>query len=244
MSIASPARPFVALKSTNRLSGVTGTPVRTRAMPPPTSSTRLPPRYTVICAPWKSLPAASVSSSSVTMRSSSAASMPAAPGSTSGSSRQTFIASSARAAAYYQRALWGMRHATGAGEFADRVRVTHVESISGGREGASMSIGTRSAAEFFGTFWLVLGGCGAAVISAGFPQLGIGFLGVALAFGLTVVTGAYALGHISGAHFNPAITFGLAASRRFPGSEVLPYIAAQVGGGILAAMVLYLIASG
>ncbi|HEX5067973.1 MAG TPA: aquaporin Z [Myxococcota bacterium] len=107
-----------------------------------------------------------------------------------------------------------------------------------------MSIGTRSAAEFFGTFWLVLGGCGAAVISAGFPGLGIGFLGVALAFGLTVVTMAYAVGHISGAHFNPAITFGLAASRRFPASEILPYIAAQVGGGLLAAMVLYLIASG
>ena len=107
-----------------------------------------------------------------------------------------------------------------------------------------MSIGTRSAAEFFGTFWLVLGGCGSAVISAGFPGLGIGFLGVALAFGLTVVTMAYAVGHISGAHFNPAITFGLAAARRFPGSEVVPYIAAQVAGGILAAMVLYLIASG
>jgi aquaporin Z len=107
-----------------------------------------------------------------------------------------------------------------------------------------MSIGTRSAAEFFGTFWLVLGGCGAAVISAGFPGLGIGFLGVALAFGLTVVTMAYAVGHISGAHFNPAITVGLTASRRFPASEVLPYIAAQVGGGLLAAMILYLIASG
>ena len=107
-----------------------------------------------------------------------------------------------------------------------------------------MSIGTRSAAEFFGTFWLVLGGCGSAVISAGFPGLGIGFLGVALAFGLTVVTMAYAVGHISGAHFNPAITFGLAAARRFPGSEVVPYIAAQVAGGILAAVVLYLIASG
>jgi aquaporin Z len=107
-----------------------------------------------------------------------------------------------------------------------------------------MSIGTRSAAEFLGTFWLVLGGCGAAVISAHFPEVGIGLLGVALAFGLTVVTMAYAVGHISGAHFNPAITFGLATSRRFPASEVLPYIAAQVGGGILAAMILYLIASG
>ena len=107
-----------------------------------------------------------------------------------------------------------------------------------------MSIGTRSAAEFFGTFWLVLGGCGSAVISAAFPEVGIGLLGVALAFGLTVVTMAYAVGHISGAHFNPAITVGLLASRRFPASEVLPYIAAQVGGGILAAMILYMIASG
>jgi aquaporin Z len=107
-----------------------------------------------------------------------------------------------------------------------------------------MSIGTRSAAEFIGTFWLVLGGCGSAVISAAFPEVGIGLLGVALAFGLTVVTMAYAVGHISGAHFNPAITVGLLASRRFPTSEVLPYIAAQVGGGILAAMILYMIASG
>lgn len=107
-----------------------------------------------------------------------------------------------------------------------------------------MSIGTRSAAEFLGTFWLVLGGCGSAVISAGFPEMGIGFVGVALAFGLTVVTMAYAVGHISGAHFNPAITVGLLASRRFPASDVLPYIAAQVGGGILAAMILYMIASG
>ena len=107
-----------------------------------------------------------------------------------------------------------------------------------------MSIGTRSAAEFFGTFWLVLGGCGSAVISAAFPEVGIGLLVVALAFGLTVVTMAYAVGHISGAHFNPAITVGLLASRRFPASEVLPYIAAQVGGGILAAMILYMIASG
>src|SRR5262245_15838196 len=107
-----------------------------------------------------------------------------------------------------------------------------------------MSIGTRSAAEFFGTFWLVLGGCGSAVISAAFPQVGIGLLGVALAFGLTVVTMAYAVGHISGAHFNPAITVGLLAARRFPASEVVPYVAAQVGGGIAAAMILYLIASG
>jgi aquaporin Z len=107
-----------------------------------------------------------------------------------------------------------------------------------------MSIGTRSLAEFFGTFWLVLGGCGSAVISAAFPEVGIGLLGVSLAFGLTVVTMAYAVGHISGAHFNPAITFGLVAGRRFPASEVLPYVAAQVIGAIAAAIILYLIASG
>ncbi|MGL5008169.1 MAG: aquaporin Z [Plesiomonas sp.] len=99
-------------------------------------------------------------------------------------------------------------------------------------------------AEFFGTFWLVLGGCGSAVISAGYPELGIGFLGVALAFGLTVVTMAYAVGHISGAHFNPAITLGLCAGGRFPAKNVIPYIIAQVLGGIAAAAVLYSIASG
>ncbi|EFV8329086.1 porin, partial [Shigella sonnei] len=99
-------------------------------------------------------------------------------------------------------------------------------------------------AEFFGTFWLVLGGCGSALISAAFPQLGIGFLGVALAFGLTVVTMAYAVGHISGAHFNPAVTLGLWAGGRFPAARVLPYIIAQVIGGIAAAAVLYGIASG
>ncbi|EPD0681169.1 aquaporin, partial [Shigella sonnei] len=98
-------------------------------------------------------------------------------------------------------------------------------------------------AEFFGTFWLVLGGCGSALISAAFPQLGIGFLGVALAFGLTVVTMAYAVGHISGAHFNPAVTLGLWAGGRFPAARVLPYIIAQVIGGIAAAAVLYGIAS-
>lgn len=99
-------------------------------------------------------------------------------------------------------------------------------------------------AEFFGTFWLVLGGCGSALISAAFPQLGIGFLGVALAFGLTVVTMAYAVGHISGAHFNPAVTLGLWAGGRFPAARVLPYIITQVIGGIAAAAVLYGIASG
>ena len=102
----------------------------------------------------------------------------------------------------------------------------------------------RLAAEFLGTFWLVLGGCGSAVLAAGFPNLGIGFAGVALAFGLTVVTMAYAVGHVSGAHFNPAISVGLAVSGRFPKSDLLPYIVVQVLGAIAAAAVLYGIASG
>ena len=100
------------------------------------------------------------------------------------------------------------------------------------------------AAEFLGTFWLVLGGCGSAVLAAAFPNVGIGFLGVSLAFGLTVVTGAYALGPISGGHFNPAVSVGLWAGGRFPASQLLPYIVAQVAGGIVGAGVLYLIASG
>ena len=99
-------------------------------------------------------------------------------------------------------------------------------------------------AEFFGTFWLVFGGCGSAVLAAAFPQLGIGFLGVALAFGLTVVTMAYAVGHMSGGHFNPAVTVGLFAGGRFAAKDVIPYVIAQVIGGIAAAAVLYLIASG
>jgi len=99
-------------------------------------------------------------------------------------------------------------------------------------------------AEFIGTFWLVLGGCGSAVLAAAFPQLGIGFAGVALAFGLTVLTMAYAIGHISGCHLNPAVSFGLWAGGRFRGADLLPYIVAQVLGGILAGAVLYLIASG
>ncbi|HHQ6567131.1 aquaporin Z [Serratia fonticola] len=99
-------------------------------------------------------------------------------------------------------------------------------------------------AEFFGTFWLVFGGCGSAVLAAAFPQLGIGFAGVALAFGLTVVTMAYAVGHISGGHFNPAVTMGLFAGGRFPARDVIPYVVAQVIGGIAAAAVLYLVASG
>jgi aquaporin Z len=99
-------------------------------------------------------------------------------------------------------------------------------------------------AEFFGTFWLVLGGCGSAVLAAAFPELGIGFAGVALAFGLTVLTMAFAIGHISGCHLNPAISIGLWAGGRFPAKDVLPYIIAQVLGGIAAGGVLYLIASG
>lgn len=107
-----------------------------------------------------------------------------------------------------------------------------------------MPLSKKLAAEFFGTFWLVFGGCGSAVLAAAFPQLGIGFLGVALAFGLTVVTMAYAIGHISGCHLNPAISIGLAVGKRFPFGDVLPYIVAQVVGGVAGSAVLYLIASG
>ncbi len=99
-------------------------------------------------------------------------------------------------------------------------------------------------AEFFGTFWLVLGGCGSAVLAAAFPQVGIGLTGVSLAFGLTVVTMAYAIGHISGCHLNPAVSIGLWAGGRFPAAKVVPYIVAQVAGAIVAGGVLYLIASG
>ncbi|CDN54434.1 Aquaporin Z [Neorhizobium galegae bv. officinalis bv. officinalis str. HAMBI 1141] len=100
------------------------------------------------------------------------------------------------------------------------------------------------AAEFFGTFWLVFGGCGSAVLAAAFPDLGIGFVGVALAFGLTVLTMAYAVGGISGGHFNPAVSVGLTVAGRFPASSLLPYVIAQVVGAVVAALVLYLIASG
>jgi aquaporin Z len=102
----------------------------------------------------------------------------------------------------------------------------------------------RVVAEFFGTFWLVLGGCGAAVLAAGFPSLGIGFLGVAFAFGLTVLTMAYAVGHISGGHFNPAVTLGLWAAGRCPSRLVVPYVIVQVVGAVVASGVLWLIASG
>ena len=107
-----------------------------------------------------------------------------------------------------------------------------------------MSLGKRAAAEFFGTFWLVFGGCGAAVLAAGFPTVGIGFLGVALAFGLTVLTMAFAIGHISGCHLNPAVSAGLVVGKRFPVSELLPYVIAQVLGAVAAAGVLYVVASG
>lgn len=111
-----------------------------------------------------------------------------------------------------------------------------------------MPLSKKLIAEFIGTFWLVFGGCGSAVLAAVFPDagnaLGIGFVGVSLAFGLTVLTMAYAIGHISGCHLNPAVSFGLWAGGRFPGSQLLPYIVAQVLGAILAAIVIYLIASG
>jgi aquaporin Z len=107
-----------------------------------------------------------------------------------------------------------------------------------------MTLARPLAAEFIGTFWLVFGGCGSAVLAAAFPNVGIGLLGVSFAFGLTVLTMAYAIGHISGCHLNPAVSIGLAVGRRFRWSEVLPYIVAQVVGAILAAFVLYTIASG
>jgi aquaporin Z len=107
-----------------------------------------------------------------------------------------------------------------------------------------MPLSKRIAAEFFGTFWLVLGGCGSAVISAAFPNVGIGLLGVSLAFGLTVVTMAYAIGHVSGCHLNPAVTVGLVVGGRFPRTELAPYVVAQVVGGVAGAGVLYAIASG
>jgi aquaporin Z len=107
-----------------------------------------------------------------------------------------------------------------------------------------MPISKRALAEFVGTFWLVFGGCGSAVLAAAFPGLGIGFAGVALAFGLTVLTMAYAIGHISGCHLNPAVSVGLVVGKRFPASELVPYVIAQVLGGIAGAGVLYVIASG
>src|SRR5213075_3378307 len=107
-----------------------------------------------------------------------------------------------------------------------------------------MSLTKRCAAEFLGTFWLVFGGCGSAVIAAAFPNVGIGLLGVSFAFGLTVLTMAYTIGHISGCHLNPAVSLGLVVGGRFPASDLLTYVVAQVLGGIAAAGVLYVIASG
>jgi len=107
-----------------------------------------------------------------------------------------------------------------------------------------MSLTKRAVAEFIGTFWLVFGGCGSAVLAAAFPSVGIGLLGVSLAFGLTVLTMAYAIGHISGCHLNPAVSVGLVTGKRFPAKELIPYIVAQVIGGIAGAGLLYVIASG
>src|SRR6201991_3103421 len=106
------------------------------------------------------------------------------------------------------------------------------------------SMFAKLSAEFIGTFWLVLGGCGSAVLAAAFPEVGIGLAGVSLAFGLTVLTGAYALGPISGGHFNPAVSVGLWAGGRFPGAQVLTYVIAQVVGAVVGSAVLYVIASG
>lgn len=111
------------------------------------------------------------------------------------------------------------------------------------KKGQSMNM-KKYSAEAIGTFWLTFGGCGSAVIAAGLPNVGIGYLGVSIAFGLTVVTMAYAIGHISGCHLNPAVTVGLAAGGRFPANQIVPYIVAQVIGGVIGAAVLYVIASG
>ncbi|HKE96755.1 MAG TPA: aquaporin Z [Povalibacter sp.] len=107
-----------------------------------------------------------------------------------------------------------------------------------------MPLSKKLAAEFLGTFWLVLGGCGSAVLAARIPELGIGILGVSIAFGLTIITAAYAIGHISGCHLNPAVSIGLCTAGRFPASQLLPYIVVQVAGAIVAAAVIFLIASG
>jgi aquaporin Z len=111
-------------------------------------------------------------------------------------------------------------------------------------KGETVPLSKRASAEFLGTFWLVFGGCGSAVLAAAFPKVGIGLTGVSLAFGLTVLTMAYALGHISGCHLNPAVSIGLATARRFAAAELPTYLAAQVAGGIVAAVALYVIARG
>src|SRR4028119_1960560 len=107
-----------------------------------------------------------------------------------------------------------------------------------------MTLTRRMLAEVLGTFWLVFGGCGSAVLAAGFPKVGIGLLGVSLAFGLTVLTMAYAIGHVSGCHLNPAVSVGLAVGGRFPAGQIAPYVISHVAGGLLGAAVLYAIASG
>src|SRR5699024_14338 len=111
-------------------------------------------------------------------------------------------------------------------------------------QGNAMSITKRCTAELLGTFWLVFGGCGSAIFAAAYPELGIGFAGVSLAFGLTLLTMCYAIGHISGCHINPAVTIGLVAGGRFPAKELIPYVVAQVIGGLVAGAVLYAIATG
>jgi aquaporin Z len=121
---------------------------------------------------------------------------------------------------------------------------TAVGATTAVERGWFMPLGKRATAEFVGTFWLVFGGCGTAVLAAAFPNLGVGFVGVALAFGLTVLTMAYAIGHISGCHLNPAVSVGLVVGKRFPASELWAYVVAQVAGAIAAAAVLYVIASG
>src|SRR6187549_553909 len=122
-----------------------------------------------------------------------------------------------------------------------RSKTANPEAI---RRSARMPLSKRFAAELLGTFWLVFGGCGSALLAAAFPNVGIGLLGVSLAFGLTVLTMAYAIGHISGCHLNPAVSAGLVAGKRFPASELPAYIAAQVVGAIAGGGVLYLIATG
>jgi aquaporin Z len=119
-----------------------------------------------------------------------------------------------------------------------------ISKIDRRRTMSPLPLGKRALAEFIGTFWLVFGGCGSAVLAAAFPQVGIGLLGVSFAFGLTVLTMAYAIGHVSGCHLNPAVSIGLVAGRRFPAKDLLPYIVAQVIGGVAGAGVLYVIASG
>lgn len=132
----------------------------------------------------------------------------------------------------------------GGSEMKPSVGFQFQSGIAFRRKETTMSMKRRFAAEVFGTFWLVFGGCGSAVLAAAFPNVGIGLLGVSLAFGLTVLTMAYAIGHVSGCHLNPAVTVGLAVARRFPSKEIPAYVAAQVIGAVAGAATLYVIASG